>query len=139
MNLITELENEFATLITPATPSVVIARVPGRDIELRLPQLGRDFLAGLNRTVITVIPLSTKLQIRGPHLPVRTDQSLVEFLIRQRTPIRLRLSSQGNQDTGWLLNVDADWIRVAMSEGISWVPLGSIEELEIMAVDNLNH
>jgi hypothetical protein len=36
----------------------------------------------------------------------------------------------------WLLNVFDGWLRVAISTGISWVPIEAIESLEIEAVDN---
>jgi hypothetical protein len=139
MDLITELETEFASLSESASPSSVTVSSFEQETELRLPQLGKDFVAGLANGVVRVVPLSNLLQIRGSHLPVRTDQTLSEFLLRQRTPIRLRLRTVGREDSGWLLNLEAGWLRVALSQGISWVPLEAVTQLEILPVDNSNH
>jgi hypothetical protein len=139
MDLITELENEFAALNESPAPSHVLVLTQEAEYQLRLPQLGRDFLAGMDGAVVRVLPLSQSLEIRGSYLPIRTDRSLEEFLNRQRTPIRLRLNTADHNGNCWLLNVEDGWIRVALASGLSWVPISSIRSLEIVPVDNSNH
>lgn len=138
MDLITELETEFATLNEQQSPSCVRVRTEESVSELRLPQLGTDYLAGLCNGSVLVIPTSKILQLDSPHLPIRTEQTLVEFLGRQKTPIRLKLATKASLGACWLLNIDGDWLRVAVSQGLSWVPIAAIQSLEIQAVDNSN-
>jgi hypothetical protein len=139
MDLITELESEFAALSESPAPSQVLVVTEDAEYQLRLPQLGRDFLAGMDGGVVRVLPLSRALEIRGSYLPIRTDRSLEEFLTRQRTPIRLKLKTSDHSGNCWLLNVQDCWLRVALAPGLSWVPIGSIRSLEIVPVDNSNH
>jgi hypothetical protein len=139
MDLITELENEFAALNDPPTPNHVVVLTREAEYQLRLPQLGSDFLAGMEGAVVRVLPLTQALEIRGSYLPIRTDRTLEEFLNRQRTPIRLKLNTSDHRGNCWLLNVESGWIRVALASGLSWVPISSITSLEIVPVDNSNH
>jgi len=138
MDLLTELETEFATLNELKSPSYV--RVVSEDAayDLRLPQLGTDYIAGLWGGNVLVIPTAKILQLDNPNLPTRTEQTLVEFVRRQKAPIRLRLATNASLGQCWLLNIDGDWLRVAISRGLSWVPIASIQSLEIQAVDNSN-
>jgi hypothetical protein len=138
MDLLTELETEFATLNELKSPSYV--RVVSEDAayDLRLPQLGTDYIAGLWRGNVLVIPTAKILQLDNPNLPTRTEQTLVEFVGRQKTPIRLKLETDASLGQCWLLNIDGDWLRVAISRGLSWVPIAAIQSLEIQAVDNSN-
>jgi hypothetical protein len=138
MDLLTELETEFATLNELKSPSYV--RVVSEDAayDLRLPQLGTDYIAGLWGGNVLVIPTAKILQLDNPNLPTRTEQTLVEFVRRQKTPIRLRLATNASLGQCWLLNIDGDWLRVAISRGLSWVPMAAIQSLEIQAVDNSN-
>jgi hypothetical protein len=138
MDLLTELETEFATLNELKSPSYV--RVVSEDAayDLRLPQLGTDYIAGLWGGNVLVIPTAKILQLDNPNLPTRTEQTLVEFVRRQKTPIRLRLATNASLGQCWLLNIDGDWLRVAISRGLSWVPIAAIQSLEIQAVDNSN-
>jgi hypothetical protein len=138
MDLITELETEFATLNEQKSPSCVRVKSEDGEYELRLPQLGVDYLAGLCRGSVLVIPISKILELDNPNLPLRTEQTLVEFLARQKTPIRLKLGTKASLEACWLLNIDGDWLRVAVSKGLSWVPIAAIQSLEIHAVDNSN-
>lgn len=139
MDLITELENEFASLNEQRTPSWVRVRTGDAERELRLPQLGIDYLAGLWEGRVLVIPITKINHLESPHLPIRTEQTLAEFLERQKTPIRVRLSTSTNLGTCWLLNIDGQWLRVAVAQGVSWVPIAAIQSLEIEAVDNSKH
>ena len=139
MDLITELENEFAALNESPAPSQVLVITDEAEYQLRMPQLGRDFLAGMEGAVVRVLPLSQALEIKGSYLPIRTDRTLEEFLTRQRTPIRLKLTTSDHSGNCWLLNVQDGWLRVALEKGLSWVPIGSIRSLEIVPVDNSNH
>ena len=136
MDLISELENEFASLNEQQTPSWVRVRTGDAEHELRLPQLGTDFLAGLCAGRVLVIPIAKITHLEGPHLPIRTEQTLADFLERQKAPIRVRLSTSNNLASCWLLNIDGQWIRVAVAQGLSWVPIAAIQSLEIEAVDN---
>ena len=135
MDLISELESELVSPGEATPPAFVTLRTSSGECELRMPQLGNDYLAGLSHGVLVVLPLCNVLEIRGSQLPNRVDQSIVEFLARQRTPVRLRLNSEVGGDC-WLLNIEDSWLRIAISQGVSWVPIGAIKGIEILPVDN---
>ena len=137
MDLISELESELLGPGESALPAYVTLRTSTGECELRMPQLGNDYVAGLSHGVLVVLPLSNVLEIRGSQLPNRVDQSIVEFLVKQRTPVRLRLNSEVGGDC-WLLNIEDSWLRIAISEGVSWVPMSAIKGIEILPVDNSN-
>lgn len=139
MDLITELDSEFSEPTANHSPSFVQVRFANGLHQLRLPQLGLDYLAGLANGSVLVIPLSKIVQLECTHLPARTEQSMLEFLQRQRTPIRIQLATDSSIGSCWLLNVEGEWLRVAIAQGLSWVPLAAIQSLEIQAVDNSNH
>ena len=139
MNLISELENEFISLGEALTPNLVRVATKDREYELRLPQLGLDFVAGLHQGVVLVLPVQTISQVMGSYLPIRTELTLQDFLARQRTPIRLRLTTSEQQSSCWLLNLENGWLRVAIAKDVSWVPISAIRSMEIVAVDNSNH
>lgn len=136
MDLITELENEFAAISERSMPAFVSVRTCHRELELKLPQLGLDYVAGLCAGTVVIIPSRNILEIRGAALPPRREQCLEQFLSGQRTPVRVQLHIDQNQQQCWLLNISQGWLRVALSRGISWVPMESIQSLEIVAVDN---
>lgn len=137
MDLMSDLESEHLSPGEAPPPAFVTSRTSSGECELRMPQLGNDYLAGLSHGVLVVLPLSNVLEIRGSQLPNRVDQSIVEFLARQRTPVRLRLNSEGGGDC-WLLNIEDTWLRIAISQGVSWVPISAINGIEILPVDNSN-
>ena len=137
MDLISELESELLGPGESALPAFVTLRTSTGECELRMPQLGNDYVAGLSHGVLVVLPLSNVLEIRGSQLPNRVGQSIVEFLVKQRTPVRLRLNSEVGGDC-WLLNIEDSWLRIAISEGVSWVPISAIKGIEILPVDNSN-
>lgn len=139
MDLITELENEFSALNEQQSPSWVRVRTIDTEHELRLPQLGIDYLAGLCAGRVLVIPTSQIVHLESPQLPIKTEQKLIDFLERQKTPIRIRLATSTNLGSCWLLNIDGPWLRVAVAQGLSWVPISAIQSLEIEAVDNSKH
>jgi hypothetical protein len=139
MDLITELESEFTALSQTPAPSHVLVLTREAEYALKLPQLGKDFLAGMEGLVVRVLPLSQALEIRGSYLPIRTDRTLEEFLTRQKTPIRVKLTTSDHMGNCWLLNVEDGWLRVALTKGLSWVPISSIQSLEIVPVDNSIH
>lgn len=136
MDLITELENEFSALSEPGSAGSALVRTDTLELELRLPQLGEDYVAGLALGVLVIIPKRNILEIRGAALPARKVQSLEQFLTGQRTPVRVALNTERGIEQCWLLNVAQGWLRVAISTGISWVPIEAIQRLEIVAVDN---
>lgn len=139
MDLITELENEFAALSEEWVPGTVTVRVENRELLLRLPQLGDDYLLGLRAGVVLVIPKWNIIEIQGASLPLRREQTLEQFLAGQRTPVRVRLNTASNSHHCWLLNLEQGWLRVATPRGLGWVPIHAVESLEIVAVDNSNH
>lgn len=139
MELIDALEEEFASQRETANLNLARVLTRDRDYELRLPQLGIDFVAGLHQGAVLVLPISKVTRLVGSQLPIRVEQTLEEFLERQKTPIRLLLSTTDRQETCWLLNLQSGWIRVAISHGVSWVPMEAIQSMEIVAVDNSNH
>lgn len=138
MDLITELE-EALDNSAKQPPSAVRLRLENREIELRLPQLGKDYLLGLAQNRVLVVPIAKVVELISAQLPHSSDQLLSEFLQRQKTPIRVLLSTAGEPCSFWLLNVEGDWLRVAGPKGLSWIPLAAIQLLEIQAVDNSNH
>lgn len=138
MELIRELENDLLGPSETSTPALVTLRTSSGDCDLQMPQLGNDYLAGLSHGVLVVVPLTNVLEIRGSQLPMRVDRTIVEFLARQRTPVRLRLNSEVGGDC-WLLNIEASWLRIAIAQGVSWVPLCAIRSIEILPVENSNH
>ena len=137
MDLISELESELLGPVEVPPPAIVTLRTSSGECELRMPQLGNDYLAGLSHGVLVVLPLSNVLEIRGSQLPDRVDQSIVEFRTSQRTPVRLRLNSEFGGDC-WLLNIEDSWLRITISQGVSWVPMSAIKGIEILPVDNSN-
>lgn len=136
MDLITELENEFSALSETGPAGSALVRTDALDLELRLPQLGEDYVAGLALGALVIIPKRKVVEIRGAALPVRKAQTLEQFLTGQRTPVRVALNTERGLEQCWLLNVGEGWLRVAISTGISWVPIEAIQHLEIVAVDN---
>jgi len=137
MELISDLESDALGIGEAPPPSLVTLRTSSGECELRMPQLGNDYVAGLSHGVLVVLPLSNVLEIRGSQLPNRVDQGMVEFLVRQRTPVRLRINSEVGGDC-WLLNIEDSWLRIAISQGVSWVPMSAIRGIEILPVDNSN-
>lgn len=138
MELMNELEADLLGSSETTFPTFVSIKTLSGDCDLRMPQLGTDYLAGLSNGVLVVVPLRNVLEIQGSRLPVFVDRNMIEFLERQRTPIRLRLYSGVGGDC-WLLNIEASWLRIALGQGVSWVPLCSIQSIEILPVDNSNH
>ena len=138
MEMIHQLEEQFDSLSQKPTPQMVLVVSRGQDYELRLPQLGEDFVAGLIKGLVLVIPSAQVSQIRGPNLPATSGETLSDFLARQRTPIRVHLSTNDSATTCWLLNVEDGWLRVAQAHEVIWVPIEAIKKLEIVAVDNSN-
>lgn len=138
MELIRELENDLLGPSETSAPALVTLRTSSGECDLRLPQLGSDYMAGLSQGVLLVVPLTKVLEIRGSQLPLQVDRTLVEFLAHQRTPVRLRLNSEVGGDC-WLLNIEASWLRIAIAQGVSWVPLCAIRSIEILPVENSNH
>ena len=138
MDLISEIENELLGVSDATSPTSVKLRTSSGECELRMPQLGDDYLAGINFGVLVVVPLSSVLEIRGSQLPLRVEQNIYEFLAKQRTPVRLRLNSEAGGDC-WLLNIDQKWLRIAIAQGVSWVPLSTVRSIEILPVDNSTH
>lgn len=136
MDLITELENEFSALSQPGSAGCALVRTDALELELRLPQLGEDYVAGLALGALVIIPKRNVVEIRGAALPARKAQSLEQFLTGQRTPVRVSLKTERGLEQCWLLTVGEGWLRVAISTGISWVPIEAIQRLEIVAVDN---
>lgn len=138
MDLISELENEFNALSESKPPAVITLRSETREYEIRLPQLGKDFILGLWAEGVIVFPLGNILEIRSASLPLRLDLTLEAFLEKQRMPVRIRLRSIQPIGECWLLNAREGWLRVAISQGVSWIPISAIQNFEILAVDNLN-
>ena len=136
MEITSELETELHDEQFIKLPQILRVLSLGASYELKLPQLGDDFIAGIHNGVFVVLPIEGVTQLCGPNLPARTEQSLEEFLLRQRTPIRLRLITDTEQNTCWLLNIQDRWLRVSISTGVSWVPMSAIRSMEIVAVDN---
>jgi hypothetical protein len=139
MDLITELENEFSALSLQSAPGSVLVRTWSQQFELRLPKLGDDYVAGLCNGALVIIPKRNVVEIRGAALPLRREHSLEQFLSGQRTPVRISLGAGQRIEQCWLLNVGEGWLRVAIATGISWVPIETIQSLEIVAVDNSIH
>jgi hypothetical protein len=139
MDLITELENEFAALSEDSAPDTISVKVVTRELQLRLPQLGLDYLAGLSAGTVVIIPKRNISAIHGTSLPLRRKHTLEQFLAYQRTPIRVRLNTGSTSQHCWLLNLQPGWLRVTTSEGLAWVPIEAVELMEIVAVDNSNH
>lgn len=138
MDLIDELEQALENP-SQQPPSAVRVRLDGIEIELRLPQLGKDYLAGLSDGRVKAMPLCRVIELVTHQLPIQTEQTLAEFLQRQKTPIRIQLANQLDSHAYWLLNIDGEWLRVAGPKGLTWIPLVAIHALEIQAVDNSNH
>lgn len=136
MDLITELENEFSALSEQIAPGTVVIRTRLHELELKLPQLGGDYVAGLSQGSVVIIPKRNIIEIRGAALPIRRQNTLEQFLGNQRTPVRVQLRTGEQIEQCWLLNIGEGWLRVAISRGISWVPIEAIQSLEIVAVDN---
>ena len=136
MDLITELENEFSDLSERGAPGSTLVRTAANELELRLPQLGDDYVSGLCLGSLVIIPMRNIIEIRGAALPARKENTLEQFLTSRRTPVRVLVSTELGLEQCWLLNVFDGWLRVAISTGISWVPIEAIESLEIVAVDN---
>lgn len=136
MDLITELENEFSALSEQIAPGTVVIRTRLHELELKLPQLGGDYVAGLFQGSVVIIPKRNIIEIRGAALPIRRQNTLEQFLGNQRTPVRVQLRTGEQIEQCWLLNIGEGWLRVAISRGISWVPIEAIQSLEIVAVDN---
>ena len=139
MDLISEIENELLGVSDATSPTSVKLRTSSGECELRMPQLGDDYLAGINFGVLVVVPLSSVLEIRGSQLPPRVEQNIFEFLAKQRTPVRLRLNSEAGGGHCWLLNIEQKWLRIAIAQGVSWVPLSTVRSIEILPVDNSTH
>lgn len=135
MDLISELETEFEALSEQPFPHSVSIRSSDQHFDIRLPQIGANFVAGLNGNRVMVFPLSAVTEIRGSQLPAKTVQSLEDFLSRQRTPVRLSLRTLHRSGPCWLLNIQSGWLRVTVEQEVVWIPLEAVESLEIMPVD----
>lgn len=136
MDLISELESEFTSLTETQPLTQVVVKVGAQSHILRFPELGLDYLAGLANERLWVFPLATISELLGSALPSLHEQTLEQFLKSQRTPVRVRLSSNEDATNCWLLNISPGWVRVSMSKGVSWLPISSISRLEILPVDN---
>jgi hypothetical protein len=137
MDLITELENEFSALSEQGSPGSTVVRTESFELELRLPQLGDDYVAGLCLGSLVIIPKRNIIELRSAALPLRKELTLEQFLTGRRTPVRIQINTGRSLEHCWLLNVLEGWLRVGISTGISWVPIEAILSLEILAVDNL--
>lgn len=136
MDLITELESEFSTLAHNHPTTQLSVRLAQETVSLRFPELGVDYLSGFHQGRLWVIPVGSISEVYGSSLPEQKPVLLEEFLTSQRTPIRVRYRTKDSLGSCWLLNVQAAWLRVSLSKGISWMPLAAISHLEIVAVDN---
>jgi hypothetical protein len=136
MDLITELENEFSALSEQGSPGSTVVRTESFELELRLPQLGDDYVAGLCLGALVIIPKRNIIELRSAVLPLRKELTLEQFLSSRRTPVRIQINTGRSLEHCWLLNVLEGWLRVGISTGISWVPIEAILSLEILAVDN---
>lgn len=136
MDLITELESEFSALSTSAPVAQLLVRIGNETINLRFPELGTDYLCGVNADRLLVFPIARVTEILGSSIPEVNPRTMVEFLMSQRTPVRVSYRTDELSGSCWLLNVRPGWIRVSMTKGVSWLPLAAISRLEILAVDN---
>ena len=136
MDLITELESEFSALTTSAPVAQLVVRIGNETINLRFPELGVDYLCGVSADRLLVFPIVRVTEILGSSIPEVNPRTMVEFLMSQRTPVRVSYRTDELSGSCWLLNVRPGWIRVSMTKGVSWLPLPAISRLEILAVDN---
>jgi hypothetical protein len=111
-------------------------RTESFELELRLPQHGDDYVAGLCLGALVIIPKRNIIELRSAVLPLRKELTLEQFLTGRRTPVRIQINTGRSLEHCWLLNVLEGWLRVGISTGISWVPIEAILSLEILAVDN---
>lgn len=136
MDLLSELECEFSSLREGSNLGVMEVRVGKETIRLEHPRVGIDFVAGTAENHVFVLPILAVTEVIGSFLPDQSPETLVEFLGARNSPVRVHLRSQDSLRTCWLLNLRGVWARVSSRNGISWIPMGSIHSLEVMAVDN---
>lgn len=138
MDLVTEIENEFSARSESPAPGGLLVKTALTRSHLRLQQLGLDYVAGLNGGVLVIFPTRNIQEIQGASLPQLREQSLNQLLGSQKAPVRINLRTGELVRQCWLLNIQDGWLRVAISKGLSWVPLQAVESIEILAVDNSN-
>lgn len=97
---------------------------------------GKDFLAGVQGESAIAIPLHAISHALGSGLPVGSDTNLNQFLSMQKTPVRLEYKTGDTLSRCWLLNVLEDWLRVATTQGVGWIPIKSLQLVRIDPVDN---
>lgn len=136
MDMIEELEAEFSELRTKKSATAALIKTQDGEIPLERISLGSDFVAGITKLGLTLIPVTEIVKISAKLIPAASELRLIEFLNQQRNPVRISYRDRSVITSSWLLSVQGFWLRVAATEGVQWLPLNSVMQVQINPVEN---
>jgi len=137
MKIIEELEAEFSAMLTRNDSETALIRLQNKDLVLTNLALGADFVAGVDARGLTLVPVAAICKVIAKVLPVPSSVELGSLLARQRNPVRVEYRDGQGFQAGWLLSIQAPWLRIAAEEGVVWVPVTALSLLRIQTVENL--
>ena len=136
MDMIEELEAEFSALRTRKSSISAVVQTGAASEVLDQLSVGIDFVAGVNKTGLILIPTTEVQRISSNLIPDQSEIRLEEFLSKQRSPVRLEFRAGAILATSWLLSVQGNWLQVAASDGVIWVPRSALTRVWIGPVEN---
>lgn len=123
MEIIRELEDEFAARRLANGLGRIALRASGRLYNLDEARLASDFILGRSGNRIYFFPNYAITEVSGIEAQTSMQEHLVSILGQQRQPVKLLLADGLDVQSAWLLNVEGQWLRVAGQDGVLWIPL----------------
>jgi hypothetical protein len=126
MEIIRELEEEFAARRLANGLGRIRLRTPSNLYNLDEARLGPDFVMGRSGNRIYFFPNHSITEVVGLEIQPALQEKLASILSDQRQPVKLLLSSGPDTQSAWLLNVEGEWLRVAGQDGVIWIPVARL-------------
>lgn len=126
MEIIRELEEEFAARRLANGLGRIRLRTPSNLYNLDEARLGPDFVMGRSGNRIYFFPNQSITEVVGLEIQPALQEKLASILSDQRQPVKLLLSSGPDTQSAWLLNVEGEWLRVAGQDGVIWIPVARL-------------
>lgn len=123
MEIIRELEDEFAARRLANGLGRIALRTSGRLYNLDEARLASDFILGRSGNRIYFFTNHAITEVSGIEAQTSMQEHLVSILGQQRQPVKLLLADGLDVQSAWLLNVEGQWLRVAGQDGVLWIPL----------------
>jgi hypothetical protein len=126
MEIIRELEEEFAAKRLANGLGRIALRTPGRLYNLDEARLASDFILGRSGNRIYFFPNQSLTEVSGIEVQSSMQEQLASILGDQRQPVKLLLANGSEIQSAWLLNVEGQWLRVAGQDGVLWIPIARL-------------